>query len=220
MNIFSPDSSFSRVMSKFFDLLILNFLFLFTTFIGFGFTFGASFTAMIYTVYESFRCDQEKVWKYYFKSFKENFKQTTKIWSVMYIIMLDICFTILNPELLGSIRTYLIPVQYFLLFEIFMTSIFAFSILSKFHMPTKQLLVQSVLIAHKHIFTSIVCITAFISLYLLSVNVNFIFSIVIFSITGYLIERLVLENLVIAKYSSEEDKELLEIKEFINDETC
>lgn len=81
--LFSPDSKFSRVMSRVGDLLLLNVIFLITSIPIV--TAGASLTAL-YTVCFRFGTEKEgKIVRTYFKAFKENFKQSTLLWLILLI---------------------------------------------------------------------------------------------------------------------------------------
>ena len=75
MKIFDMNSSFYKFGTLIFDLMVLNLLFILSTAIGFGFTFGVSFIAMIYTIYESIRKDQGRLLYHFVKSIKTNLKQ-------------------------------------------------------------------------------------------------------------------------------------------------
>jgi len=87
--IFDPDSWFMQFLSRFSSLVILNFLFLFTSIPVF--TIGASLTAMYDVV---FRMDTEREGKLvstYFRSFKTNFKQSTLIWLFFLLLISASC---------------------------------------------------------------------------------------------------------------------------------
>lgn len=73
-----------QVLNKIADLLILNLVtFLFCIPI---FTIGASMTAMHYVLLKMVRGKDSYIIKDYWKSFKQNFKQATAIWMVLFLI--------------------------------------------------------------------------------------------------------------------------------------
>ncbi len=76
--LFSPDSKFMRIMSRVGDLLMLNLVFL-TACIP-VITIGAASSAL-YTVCFRFGTDEEgKLFRTYFRAFKEDFKRSTVLW--------------------------------------------------------------------------------------------------------------------------------------------
>lgn len=81
LSLFSPDSKFMQFMSRICDLLLLNLVFLLSCIPIV--TVGTACTAM-YTVCFRFDTEQETgVFKGYFRSFRENFKQATVLWVIL-----------------------------------------------------------------------------------------------------------------------------------------
>lgn len=78
---FNYDNIVLRMLTRVIDVMLLSVLFvLFSVPIV---TIGASFTAMYYTAIKGLTGDGGYVWKYFVKSFKENFKQSTVIWLIL-----------------------------------------------------------------------------------------------------------------------------------------
>ena len=82
---FSLDSKFMQVANKFADLMLLNILTLVCCVPIF--TIGAAVTAMHSVLLKIYRNEESYITKQYFKSFKENFKQSTLIF-LIYIFLL------------------------------------------------------------------------------------------------------------------------------------
>ena len=78
-------------------------------------------------------------------------------------------------------------------------------------MSSKQAIVNSFLIAHRHLFTSISCLSLIILNYYVIKYISPIFIVFTFSGTGYVIERLILENIIIKNYVPEDMKRELTI---------
>ena len=76
--MFRYDSPFMRFMALVANLILLNLLWLVTSLPII--TAGASTTAMFHVVLQYVNKQDDAVFKPFFKSFKENFKQATKIW--------------------------------------------------------------------------------------------------------------------------------------------
>lgn len=82
-NIFSYDSKLVQFGSKAADLMIVNLL---TVICSLPLvTIGASVTAMHHTLFKIYQEEGQSVFKEYFKSFRNNFKQSTALWLVYMI---------------------------------------------------------------------------------------------------------------------------------------
>lgn len=88
---FNYDNIFIRMLSRVGDAMLLSVLFvLFSLPVV---TIGASLTAMYYTAMKGINGDDGYIWKYFTKSFKENFKQSTVMW-----IMFMLAFGVLGVD--------------------------------------------------------------------------------------------------------------------------
>lgn len=85
MNFLRYDSPFMKFLTKVTDMIILNILCLLCSIPVF--TFGAAFTAKYYVGMKIVKDEEGSILKQYFKSFKENFKQSTIIWLVQLPIL-------------------------------------------------------------------------------------------------------------------------------------
>ena len=81
--LFNYDNPVWRFIGKFFDILILNILWMVCSIPIF--TIGASTTAVYYVTLKLVRDEEGSTVKAFFKSFRENFKQATAIWIVLLI---------------------------------------------------------------------------------------------------------------------------------------
>ena len=81
MNFFSYDSRFSQILLKLCYSCYLNLLWLICSLPIF--TIGASTTALYYTSLKIIRDLEGNVTQTFFRSFKENFRQSTIIWMIM-----------------------------------------------------------------------------------------------------------------------------------------
>ena len=75
MSFFSLDSKFSQIMGRVFDLMMLNIIFLIMCIPIV--TIGANFTAMYYVTLKMIKNEETYIFRTYWKSFRENFKQAT-----------------------------------------------------------------------------------------------------------------------------------------------
>lgn len=79
--IFTTDNMVIRILNRIGDILILHFLWLLCSLPIV--TIGASTTALYYTAMKAVKYEDGYVARRFFKSFKENFRQSTIIWLIM-----------------------------------------------------------------------------------------------------------------------------------------
>lgn len=82
---FRLDSPFMNFLGKVADLMILNVITIVCCIPVF--TSGAALTAMFSVLLKMVRKEEPSIVKSYFKSFKENFKQSTILWLIMFVII-------------------------------------------------------------------------------------------------------------------------------------
>lgn len=128
--LFSPDSMFMKVMSRIGDLLLLNFFFLLTCVPVF--TIGTAVTAL-YTVCFRFGTDREQgVIRSYFQAFRENWKQSTIVWTILLLFGISTCF---NAYVFGCMSAPIcyVSILFLILFTlVLLVGSYAFPLLSQF----------------------------------------------------------------------------------------
>lgn len=90
---FSYDGPFFTVMNRLSDIVILNVLWIICCIPIV--TVGASTTALLYVTMKILRGEDAYIVKYFFRSFKENFLQSTVIWLIMLAIGVLLVFNFL-----------------------------------------------------------------------------------------------------------------------------
>lgn len=83
--VFDMDSPFMRFMSRIGDLLFLNIIMIVCCIPVV--TAGAAFTALHYVLLKMVRKEEGYLFRGFFKSFKQNFKQATIIWLIMLLVI-------------------------------------------------------------------------------------------------------------------------------------
>ena len=83
--LFDIDNPVIAFLSRLADLIGLNFLFLICCLPVF--TIGAAWTALYYVTVKMVRKEESYIWKDFFKSFRENFKQATLIWLINMLVL-------------------------------------------------------------------------------------------------------------------------------------
>lgn len=147
---FNMDNKFFTFMSKVADLMILNVVFLLCCIPIV--TIGASWTALYYVTLKMVRNEESYIVKSFFKSFKENFKQSTIIWLIMLVggILLALDFRI--TSVMES--TFITVMRYGLMVVLTVYALvilYIFPILSKFENSTKNTFKNALLMSIKHL---------------------------------------------------------------------
>lgn len=153
--LFSLDNPFMQFLSKVCDIVILNAIFIISCIPLF--TIGSSISALYYVCLKMLRGEDPYVWKTFWKSFRENFKQSTITWLLFLALtfFLGMDFYIINTQnttLFFIVRIGLWAVC-FVLFSMF---IYIFPIISHFKCTLKQIFKNALYMTIGHLpFTAI-----------------------------------------------------------------
>lgn len=149
-NFFSPDNPVMEFIAKIFDLVVLNLIFIFSCVPIV--TIGASTSALSYVTLKMVRGEDPYIWRNFWKSFRQNFKQGTLIWllSILIFIFLGMDFYIINSQ-----NTTLFAVVRILLWIICAVALsvflYVFPVISHFVCTTKQALKNALLMTFGHL---------------------------------------------------------------------
>ncbi len=206
MKLFKADGPFQVYGTLVFDLIFLNFLWLCLTIIGLGLPFGVANTALYYSLDKSIINGRGYVLKTFWKSVKTNVKQATLVWLLMAvaygILIINIIF-LNNFVEMGVFGTVLLIANYFIFFELILISVYIFPLLSKLNMSTKNLLINSFILAHKHILTSLICVILTALPFAAIIFVSPACILFAFSVSAYFVSKLIVGR-VLKKYYSED----------------
>lgn len=180
---FNMDSPFWQFMSKIGDLLILNIIFIISCIPIV--TIGASISALYHMCFKILRKESPYVWKVYWKTFKENFKQSTIIWLfslvIIYFLGMDYYLLISRETTNLAIVRIVFWIIAGLLFSMF---IYIFPIISHFKCTLGQALKNSLYMTLGHLPFSILLVFIFGGiLYLTTVSPKIFASIFVLAIT-------------------------------------
>ncbi|NLL77024.1 MAG: YesL family protein [Clostridiales bacterium] len=179
---FDMDSPVMRFLTVMADLMILNILTIICCIPIF--TVGASLTALNYVLLKMVRNEEGYIVKSFFKSFKQNFRQATIIWLIIFVFILvfvgDILiFNYSAMEFPKALRIFLLVMALFMM----MVAIYVFPVLSRFDntvMNTiKNSLFMSILSFPKTILMLIIYAAPLVLLYItpMAVPLSFMFGI-------------------------------------------
>ena len=209
-NWFDIDSKFCKFCSYIGDFIIL--MVLWAVFSIPVITVGASTTAAYYVATRQLSSREGYIWKDFLKSFKSNFIQSTLSTVIFSLIGTVIYF---NLEFLEKSSIFF-PVQFVLLYELTITVIYTFPLLSRFDFKLPKLLKTAFLMANKHLLTTLSCVVLFAagialisnSLDILSLSYTFpIFFVVLFCMGLYLFISSLMFMRLFRKYVPDMDKD-------------
>lgn len=145
-NLFDADGFLMRALTKIADTAWLNVLFLVCSIPVF--TIGASTTALYYVTFKMIKGEEGYIARDFFRSFKENFKQSTIMWLiflVLYVVLgLDLLVLLRMNSAFAHAGIVLVMIPGFL---VLFTGLYAFPLLSRFENPTKTTIKNALLLS-------------------------------------------------------------------------
>ena len=204
---FNPDNPVMEFIAKIFDLVILNLIFIFSCVPII--TIGASTSALSYVTLKMVRGEDPYIWRNFWKSFRQNFKQGSLVWifSILIFIFLGMDFYIINSQ-----NTSLFAVVRILLWIVCAVALsvflYVFPVISHFVCTTKQALKNALLMTFGHLpYTLMMLALAGLLLFLCSSSSKLFAMIVVLSgICGFSVVSFVYSIMfdrIFQKYESE-----------------
>lgn len=154
-SIFDPNGSFVSVLTKIFDLFVINLLWLICSLPII--TIGPSTCALYYTVVKCVRRERGYVFKEFFHSFKSNFKQGTII-GIMNIFLFIVMYFNISLSLTPNSKTSTLTLAIYIAvsFIFYILFLYCYPNLSRFVLPIKNLFINSFLMSIRHFFSTII----------------------------------------------------------------
>ena len=204
---FNPDNPVMEFIAKIFDMVILNLIFIFSCVPII--TIGASTSALSYVTLKMVRGEDPYIWRNFWKSFRQNFKQGTLVWifSILIFIFFGMDFYIINSQ-----NTSLFAVVRILLWIVCAVALsvflYVFPVISHFVCTTKQALKNALLMTFGHLpYTLMMLALAGLLLFLCSSSSKLFAMIVVLSgICGFSVVSFVYSIMfdrIFQKYESE-----------------
>lgn len=152
ININHPFFNFINTLSAF---IVLNILFIVTCLPVI--TIGAAITSL-YSVMMPFTKDENDfLFKNYFKSFKSNFKESTIIWIILFIITSIILFNMSFWYSIGSlISTIIFALMGLVMIVLFLCFLYVFPLIVRFSNDTGQTIKNAIFIGFSHLKSSLI----------------------------------------------------------------
>ena len=206
--LFSYDNPVMQFISKIFDLVILNLIFIFSCIPVF--TVGASLCALNYVSLKMVRNEDPYIWKNFWESFRQNFKQGSLVWILTLLVctFLGMDFYIINSQdttMFAVIRV-LLWIICVILLSMFL---YVFPIISHFVCSTRQAIKNALLMSIGHLpYTAVLLLVCGGIVYLCAISANaFAITIVLSGICGFSVmsfSACLLFNRIFKKYEPEE----------------
>ncbi len=200
---FNYDSPIMQTINKAVDCFFLSMMWL--VFSIPLVTIGASTTALYYTVNKVIRHDRSSIWKEFWGSFKQNFKQSTILWlilCVLYYVLITNCIIMYRVYLAeqGSIAVLILYVLSLVILMLWTSYLFPY--IARFTNTTKNIMKISGFLFVRHFLTSVLLVV----LFAVSLVIIYLFFPAIFLAPAcyMLVASFLLEN-VFKRYMSEED---------------
>ena len=153
----NPDGKIINFLDRLGDLFILNIVYLVSCIPIV--TIGAATTALYYNTLKMAENREGYVWRDYWKSFKQNFKQATIIWMIMliFIVVLGVDAVLSGgfSESLGSVVALTVIVLGILLI---MTGVYVFPVLARFDNTIKNTIKNAFIMAIRHLPSTILIV--------------------------------------------------------------
>ena len=147
--MFSPDSKFMIVVSRFADLLLLNLVFLLTCLPVF--TIGASLTALYTMCFRLMREEYSGIIRSYFSAFRANFKQATVIWLILLVAGVPAVYYLTRLLALEGILRYAGFLFVLIQLVVMMAGSYVFPWISQFENATGQALKNALILSISHL---------------------------------------------------------------------
>ncbi|MBQ7057764.1 MAG: DUF624 domain-containing protein [Firmicutes bacterium] len=167
------------------------------------------------------RKEDSYIFKDFWKSYQTNYKQgliVTLILGVIGVVLFEAMWVTLEYlELFGFMFYIIFPIQCFAAAELVITIIYVYPLLARFDMTTKELLKNALLMANKHLPTSLLLLAMLAGTLYVPIGLNLGGVIVIFGIYFYL-SAMLLER-VFRNYMAPEDVLTPEESEMLGEKT-
>jgi uncharacterized membrane protein YesL len=202
--LFNINNGFFRAISRIMDLILLNILWVITSIPIF--TIGASTTAVYYVCMKMMRNEEGYVSSDFFRSFKQNFKQSTAIWLLSLLVALILwCDWRFWSSGAGIFYSLMKGVTIIISVFFLLTFLYIFPVQARFENKIKANIKNAFLLSIRHILTTIfmiviLCIMAFGIYYVPLIFLIFI----IMGVSGVSFTLSALFNNLFNKYIPEE----------------
>ncbi|MCM0647310.1 DUF624 domain-containing protein [Clostridium swellfunianum] len=174
------NGSFYKYWSFISDIIILNLLWLAVTLIGAGITFGAATSACYAVMSKIVNKKNYSVFKDFFSEFKRNFKQATIVWLILGSLG---ALSAYNYSLAVNTGSFLVTVIFYAsVFQLIIISLYVFMVIAAFEGSITTYIINSLIIANRHIPSTILIISSLIGTIFLTFYVSSFLNLIVWGI--------------------------------------
>ncbi len=144
-------------------------------------TIGASTTSLFYVLGKKVRKESVYITRDFFKSFKDNFKQSVPISIILIIAWISgiLYFllgfeSILSQNMTGLMKL-IIPLALVFIFETIHMSIYVCAVFSRFNMKTHHIFTTAFILVHRHLLTTLINTVILVASVMLLIKAPFLF---------------------------------------------
>lgn len=153
----NTDGRIMNFLSKLGDMFILNVLYLISCIPVV--TIGAATTALYYNTLKMAENRESYIWREYWKSFRQNFKQATVIWMIMLFCILVLgADAFLIGGMSGALGSVVALIVIVLGIFLIMTGVYVFPVLARFDNTVKNTFKNALIMAVRHLPSTIVIV--------------------------------------------------------------
>lgn len=167
---FKLDGPFFKYGTILADMFILTFLWLICSIPLI--TIGTALTAVFYVTTRQISDREGYVTANFFKSFKENFLQSTFTTIVILLVAIILYISMHWAHVMGDWKEVILTLEVIAAFELFITSIYIFPLISRFDMKFIETFRIAFFLANRHIITTFTCAALLAALLALAFFLN------------------------------------------------
>ena len=153
MKAFDNDSSLMKSLSLLTDVMFVGILWIFSSLLII--TIGASTTAAYYVLMRRISNRESSILSDYFSSFKSNFKNSTIVFVIIVVSLTINYLNILFNPVSGNLGIIIYGLQIIIIIELVFLYVHVFPIIARFDSDLKQAIKTAIILANKHLFTTI-----------------------------------------------------------------
>lgn len=146
-NLFNLDNPFIQFLSRVFDLMMLNALFIVCSLPVV--TLGASLSALHRVVQDISYDTDDKIIRSFFRAFKQNFKQATVVWLILMVVIVSLACDVLlvMGYFSGTVRTVMYVLIAILAVLVASVAAYLFPLLTRYDNTLRQHVFNALILA-------------------------------------------------------------------------
>ena len=220
MKIFDMDGPIYRIGNEIADALILTLMWVVVSLPLI--TIGASTSSLFYIYGKKARGEDTYVWRDFWKSFRENFKQSIPITLILGVMWISVyAYRILLEGSQGGASTLLAGLALFFTLEVTVVTLYVLATLSRFHMKVANMFLTSFVLAHRHLGSTILIIGMVLALQYASLVmplITFVMPVLTIAGSSYFIQKIFTKHIEATQAAAAEEQAAEALEENYDDD--